>query len=459
MNVALYIAQRYLFSKKRKNAVNIITAISVLGVAIGTLSLVVVLSVFNGFESLIKEMYHPVSADFVVTPVHSKDFSVTSIDYDALHKVAAFSSVQEVYEEKVLLRYDGREQIGKIRGVKQMPSEDSLAIEKYIFKGESFRADSFQAIIGQAMAYTLSISAGQFSEPLQVFVPNINAKVNSISERPFVETSMYVSGIYSVQPAYDASYVITSLKGVQDFLSRPGRLTHLELNTSQLNKSSVQEALQVVLGPHFEVKNRYQQNAFLYKVLQTEKWAIFFILSFILLIATFNIVASVIMIILEKRFELNDVIEVPGHAIGTVEEIGFRSTLIRQFDSTPISIPNYVFPSGAATANESLYSLTEENIYAITRSADTNWWEEVTRSNAPITSHQITASGATEKSQYAFTTSYFSQDSPVRFQGYERVTIRANSSTKVLNDRLTIGENFTLSMDNRKGQFDQNSEQ
>ena len=133
------------------------------------------------------------------------------------------------------------------------------------------------------------------------------------------------------------------------------------------------------------------------------------------------------------------------------------------FSGTPenpqVSIPNYVFPSGAATANESLYSLTPDNIYAITRSADTNWWEEVTRSNAPITSHQIAASGATEKSQYAFTTSYFSQDSPVRFVGYERVTIRANSSTKVLNDRLTIGENFTLSMDNRKGGFGNNSEQ
>ena len=270
-----------MFSTKRKNAVNIITTISVLGVAVGTLALVVVLSVFNGFESLIKDMYHPVSADFVVTPVHSKDFSVASIDYDALHEVAALSSVQEVYEEKVLLRYDSREQIAKIRGVKQTPSEDSLAIEKYIFKGESFRSDSYWAIIGQSLAYTLSVSAGQFSKPLQVFIPNVNAKVNSISERPFVETSMYVSGIFSVQPAYDASYVITSLKGVQDFLNRPGRLTHLELNTSQLNNSSVQEALQVVLGPDFKVKNRYQQNEFLYKVLQTEKWAIFFILSFI----------------------------------------------------------------------------------------------------------------------------------------------------------------------------------
>ena len=107
-------------------------------------------------------MYHPVSADFVITPVHSKDFSVASIDYNALHEVAALSSVQEVYEEKVLLRYDDREQIAKIRGVKQTPSEDSLTIEKYIFKGESFRSDSNWAIIGQSLAYTLSVSAGQF---------------------------------------------------------------------------------------------------------------------------------------------------------------------------------------------------------------------------------------------------------------------------------------------------------
>jgi len=304
LNVALYIAKRYLFSTKRKNAVNIITAISILGIAIGTLALVVVLSVFNGFESLIKDTYHPVNADFVVTPVHSKDFSVASIDYDALLELAAFSSIQEVYEEKVLLRYDNREHLAKIRGVRQSPYEDSLAIEKYIIKGKSFRSDSSWAIIGQSLAYTLSVSVGQFSKPLQVFIPNVDAKFYSISEHPFVETSIYVSGIYSVQPAYDASIVITSLEAVQDFLSRPSKLTHIEFNTLQSNKSYVQEALQASLGPDFKVKNRYQQNEFLYKVLQTEKWAIFFILSFILLIATFNIVASVIMIILEKRKDI-----------------------------------------------------------------------------------------------------------------------------------------------------------
>ena len=293
-----------MFSKKRKNAVNIITLISVLGVAVGTLALVVVLSVFNGFESLIKEMYNPINADLVITPVYSKDFTVSSIDIDSLNKLAAWSSIKEVYEEKVLLRYDDREQIAKIRGVKQTPSEDSLAIEKYIFKGESFRPDSYWAIIGQSLAYNLSVSPGQFSKPLRVFIPNIDAKVNSISESAFIETSMYVSGIFSVQPNYDASYVITTLNEVQDFLSRPGRVSQIELNTFESNLKLVQEKLQVFLGSEFQVKNRYQQNEFLYKVLQTEKWAIFFILSFILFIATFNIVASVIMIVLEKRNDI-----------------------------------------------------------------------------------------------------------------------------------------------------------
>ncbi|GIR13230.1 MAG: membrane protein [Cryomorphaceae bacterium] len=330
MNVALYIAKRYLFSTKRKNAVNIITAISILGIAVGTLALVVVLSVFNGFESLIKDMYHPVSADFVVTPVYSKDFSVASIDYDELQKVAVFSSIQEVYEEKVLLSYDNREQLAKIRGIKQSPCEDSLAIEKYIFKGESFRSDSSWAILGQSLAYTLSVSAGQFSKPLQVFVPKVNAKFNSISERPFVETSIYVSGIYSVQPVYDASYVITSLETVQDFLSRPSKLTQIEFNTSQLNKYSVQEALQASVGPDFKVKSRYQQNEFLYKVLQTEKWAIFFILSFILLIATFNIVASVIMIILEKRKDIFSLRSI-GASDVTLTKIFFYEGLLVTF--------------------------------------------------------------------------------------------------------------------------------
>ena len=133
------------------------------------------------------------------------------------------------------------------------------------------------------------------------------------------------------------------------------------------------------------------------------------------------------------------------------------------FSGTPenpqISIPNYVFPSGAASVDESLYSLTESNIYAITKSADTNWWELLTQANAPMSQHSIDASAATEKSQYAFNATFFSQDAVIKYQGYKRATIRLNSSTKTLGDRLEVGENFTLSLDNRFGGFGNDDEQ
>ena len=133
------------------------------------------------------------------------------------------------------------------------------------------------------------------------------------------------------------------------------------------------------------------------------------------------------------------------------------------FSGTPenpqISIPNYVFPSGAASVDESLYSLTPSNIYAITKSADTNWWELLTQANAPMTQHSIDASAASEKSQYAFNATFFSQDAVVKYQGYKRATIRINSSTKTLGDRLEIGENFTLSLDNRFGGYGNDGEQ
>ena len=133
------------------------------------------------------------------------------------------------------------------------------------------------------------------------------------------------------------------------------------------------------------------------------------------------------------------------------------------FSGTPenpqISIPNYVFPSGAASVDESLYSLTESNIYAITKSADTNWWELLTQANAPMSQHSIDASGATETSQYAFNATFFSQDAVIKYQGYKRATIRLNSSTKTLGDRLEVGENFTLSLDNRFGGYGNDNEQ
>ena len=157
MNIALYIARRYLFSSKSKNAVNSITAISVLGVAVGTLSLVVVLSVFNGFETLIKSMYQEVNSDFEVRSTNSKNFVLSTADFDSLKSMTVWEGIEKVYEEKVLLQVAEKEQIALLKGLRLWPEKSSLSIENHIFKGQSFRGfdEGYWAIIGQSQKMQL----------------------------------------------------------------------------------------------------------------------------------------------------------------------------------------------------------------------------------------------------------------------------------------------------------------
>jgi len=303
-----------------------------MGVAIGTLALVVVLSVFNGFESLIKSMYQEVNSDFVIRSTQTKSFNSNHLNFDSLKAIAPWSSIQEVYEEKVLLRNDDYEHIAKLKGVSIWPSTDSLLIEKHIFKGNSFRNYSSDnwAIVGQSLAYTLSLSVHQ-TNPLKVFVPNPSTKINSFSAAAFLQKNLFLAGIFSVQSEYDASYVITSLNGVQDFLNKDGFLTSIELElNSDANLAGIQEDIENFLGEGFTVENRFQQQEFLYKVLQTEKWAIFFILAFILLIATFNIVASVVMIVLEKRKDISSLWAM-GAPVKTIQKIFFYEGFLITF--------------------------------------------------------------------------------------------------------------------------------
>ena len=323
-------ARRYLFSSKSKNAVNSITAISVLGVAVGTLALVVVLSVFNGFETLIKSMYQEVNSDFKVQSTTSKSFVLSSDDFYRLQSIDNWLSIEQIYEEKVLLQVSKKEQIALLKGVHLWPSDSTLAIENHVFKGQSFRAfdDGNWAIIGQSLAYSLAVSVNGIQDVLKVFVPNQNARSNSLNERPFKERQFLVSGIFSVQSEYDASYVITDLETVQSFLEKPSQLTSLAFYVnSTVDLSAAQENLATFFGTDFEVKNRFQQQEFLYKVLQTEKWAIFFILSFILLIATFTIVASVVMIVLEKRKDISSLWAM-GTPVKTIQKIFFYEGLL-----------------------------------------------------------------------------------------------------------------------------------
>ena len=327
MNVALYIARRYLFSSKSKNAVNSITAISVLGVAVGTLALVVVLSVFNGFETLIKSMYQEVNPDFEVTSVVSKSFTLTDSDFEELKSLAPWDAVEQVYQEKVLLRVANKEQIALLKGVHLWPANSSKSIKSHIIKGSSYTdldTDNW-AVIGQSLAYTLSASV---NEVLKIFVPNQKANATINNSQAFKEKQFMLAGIYAVQAEYDAAYILADLGVVQDFLDKPLALTSLAFSIAGSHDlSEVKQLLQMHFGSDFEVKNRFEQQEFLYKVLQTEKWAIFFILAFILLIATFTIVASVVMIVLEKRKDISSLWAL-GTPVKTIQKIFFYEGLL-----------------------------------------------------------------------------------------------------------------------------------
>ena len=327
MNVALYIARRYLFSSKSKNAVNSITAISVLGVAVGTLALVVVLSVFNGFETLIKSMYQEVNPDFEVTSAVSKSFTLTDSGFEELKSLAPWDAVEQVYQEKVLLRVANKEQIALLKGVHLWPANSSKSIKSHIIKGSSYTdldTDNW-AVIGQSLAYTLSASV---NEVLKIFVPNQKANATINNSQAFKEKQFMLAGIYAVQAEYDAAYILADLGVVQDFLDKPLALTSLAFSIAGSHDlSEVKQSLQMHFGSDFEVKNRYEQQEFLYKVLQTEKWAIFFILAFILLIATFTIVASVVIIILEKRKDISSLWAL-GAPVKTIQKIFFYEGLL-----------------------------------------------------------------------------------------------------------------------------------
>ncbi|MDG1395794.1 MAG: ABC transporter permease [Flavobacteriales bacterium] len=327
MNVALYIARRYLFSSKSKNAVNSITAISVLGVAVGTLALIVVLSVFNGFETLIKSMYQEVNPDFEVTSAVSKSFTLSDGDFEELKSLAPWDAVEQVYQEKVLLRVANKEQIALLKGVHLWPANSSKSIKSHIIKGSSYTdldTDNW-AVIGQSLAYTLSASV---NEVLKIFVPNQKANATINNSQSFKEKQFMLAGIYAVQAEYDAAYILADLGVVQDFLDKPLALTSLAFSIAGSHDlSEVKQLLQMHFGSDFEVKNRFEQQEFLYKVLQTEKWAIFFILAFILLIATFTIVASVVMIVLEKRKDISSLWAL-GTPVKTIQKIFFYEGLL-----------------------------------------------------------------------------------------------------------------------------------
>ena len=307
MNLPVHIAKRYLFSKKSHNAINIVSGISVAGVAVVTAAMVIVLSVFNGFEGLVISLYNVFEAPIVVSPVEGKTLDLSSIPTDEILATEGVIGFVEVLEESCLIRYRDKQYFARIKGVSdnfiELTDIDSMVID-----GDPFMHvnGAPAALVGSGVAYHLSASVNDPLNPLEVYVPKRGTKATVDPSKAFNVKQIFATGIFSIQADFDLQYVITPIQFARELLNHEGKVSSLELALNPTaNMEVVREGVQEKLGSDYVVKDRFQQNEILYKIMKSEKWAVFMILSFILMISIFNVIGSLTMLILEKKKDIN----------------------------------------------------------------------------------------------------------------------------------------------------------
>ncbi len=336
MNVSTFIARRYFFAKSTRNAVNIISGISILGILVGTLALIVVLSAFNGLENLVTGFYDTFDPDLKITPKTGKFFDENPAQISELRNTEGVREVSKILEERVLLTFNDKEYIATLKGVDENYREVTR-IGEAITHGEYFSGPTRdavatsqtapRAVLGAGVNYFLGYSRIDFENPINVFVPKIEASASDFADA-FSSELLYPSGIFSVQPEFDEKYVLASMDYVSKLLNRPDQLSSIELKINDFaSVNSVKKSLKKIVGDNFEIKDRQEQQAVFLKVMKSESLFTFLVFALILGIASFTIMGSLSMMMLDKKEHLRTLWAV-GTDIETLRRIFFKEGLI-----------------------------------------------------------------------------------------------------------------------------------
>lgn len=309
MNYELFIARRYLFAKKSHHAINIISGISVLGVAVATMAMVVTLSVFNGFQDLVADLFTAFDPELRVTPRDGQTVSAKDTALLALQKSDKVDVYTPVLEGQALVVQDGKQQVVTIKGVADNFTEQTH-IEDILYGEGSFclHADVLEyGVLGIQLAQQLGLPAF-FENPLQVYAPKPGERVNIGNPlSSFNHDELQSPGVVFMvrQAKYDTGYIITSLQFAQKLFDRQGRVSSVELKLKDgANADKVKQQLQAQLGERFKVEDRYEQQNDVFRVMRVEKLISYLFLSFILLVACFNIIGSLSMLMIDKRQDI-----------------------------------------------------------------------------------------------------------------------------------------------------------
>ena len=332
MKLPLYIAKRYLFAKKSRNAINVISSISVAGVTVGTMSLIIVLSVFNGLETLVRSIFNTFDPDLKITPAEGKTFIPDSASLNLVASLNGVACYSLCVEENALLRYGDRQFVATIKGVDGNYSEVT-GIDSSMWDGEFIlRSDQGRpfAVPGIGVANYLGMRVN-FVTPLNIYVPKRTGSVDLDPENAFIRNYIFPSGIYQVEQEFDSKYVFVPIEFARELLEYKSEVTSMEIKfEAGAREADVQRNVTEILGQGYIVQNKYEQQEIFYKVMRSERIAIFFILTLILIIASFSIIGSLTMLIIEKERD-----------IGILRSLGADNMLIRKifiFEGWLISI-------------------------------------------------------------------------------------------------------------------------
>jgi lipoprotein-releasing system permease protein len=332
VKLPLYIAKRYLFAKKSRNAINVISAVSVAGVAVGTMALIIILSVFNGLEKLVTSIFNTFDPDIRITAAEGKTFVADTAKLNLLSKVNGVSCYSLTIEENAALKYNEKQNIATIKGVDDNYAlvtgiDSSMWDGKFLLRAEGGRP---YAVIGAGIAQNLGLRIN-FVEPLWIYVPDKNSSSILNQDEALNNDFIFPSGVFQIEQEYDSKYIYVPLDFARDLIEAGNAISSIEVKYSgKADEKKVQKDIINIYGAGFVVQNKYEQQEIFYKVMRSERLAIFFILTLILIIASFNIIGSLTMLIIEKERDIE-----------ILKSLGANNNLIRKifiFEGWLISI-------------------------------------------------------------------------------------------------------------------------
>ncbi len=302
MRLPLFIAKRYLFAQKSLKAINYISGITSIAMGVGTCALIIVLSVFNGFEGLVKDLYKVFYSDAVVVAKNGKYFTWNQEKFEKLKADDIIEDYHYSLEENALLVYDDKQYIATIKGVDTGYIRSNKELNQYVYTGQLNLGNDFQpfCVMGAGVASGLGVNVNDPLLPVEIYMPKRNRSSMAQAENAFNKSYIRPVGVFAVQQEFDAKWVLVPYKFAENLLDGHGLVSKIDI----VIEDKKMQLLRKSLGKEYKIMTRYEQNATLYKIMKTEKWVVFALLLFIVLIASFNIIGTLSMLLLEKKKDM-----------------------------------------------------------------------------------------------------------------------------------------------------------